>query len=128
MLRSTICFSFLFPFIVIKLTSDTIEFQCNIFFSDNIFLLSLRRQNEALLSINCFQKDLSDTNPLVRAWALRAMTGIRLQVVSPLILAAITKCARDPSPYVRKCAAYALPKLYNLHQEENSSLEEVCVD
>lgn len=88
-------------------------------------LCVFRRPNEALLSINCFQKDLSDTNPLVRAWALRAMAGIRLHVVAPLVLAAVTKCARDPSPYVRKCAAYALPKLYDLQQEDNTSLEEV---
>lgn len=85
-----------------------------------------KRPNEALLSINCFQKDLSDTNPLVRAWALRAMAGIRLHVIAPLVLVAVTKCSRDPSTYVRKCAANALPKLYDLHQEENvSALEEL---
>lgn len=85
-----------------------------------------RRPNEALLSINCFQRDLGDTNPLVRAWALRTMAGIRLHVVAPLVLVAVGKCARDPSVYVRKCAANALPKLHDLRLEENaSSLEEV---
>ncbi|KAI5001404.1 hypothetical protein ZWY2020_026054 [Hordeum vulgare] len=83
------------------------------------------RQNEALLSINIFQKDLSDINPLVRAWALRTMAGIRLHVVAPLVLVAVKKCARDPSPYVRKCAAYALCKLYDLLPEENTTLEEI---
>lgn len=93
-----------------------------------VFVILIRRQNEALLSINCFQKDLSDTNPLVRAWALRTMAGIRLHAVAPLVLRAITKCARDPSAYVRKCAAYALPKLYDLHHDEdNSSFEEVSL-
>ncbi|URE48097.1 AP3-complex subunit [Musa troglodytarum] len=87
-----------------------------------------KRQNEALLSINCFQKDLSDTNPLVRAWALRAMAGICLHAVAPLVLAAISKCARDPSAYVRKCAAYALPKLYDLHHDEDSTALEELVD
>lgn len=87
-----------------------------------------RRPNEALLSINCFQKDLSDTNPLVRAWALRAMAGIRLHVIAPLVLVAATKCSRDPSPYVRKCAANSLSKIHDLHMEENvSALEEVSV-
>lgn len=89
-------------------------------------MVLIRRQNEALLSVNYFQKDLSDTNPLVRAWALRTMAGIRLHAVAPLVLAAITKCARDPSAYVRKCAAYALPKLYDLHHDEDiTSFEEV---
>ncbi|KAF6148068.1 hypothetical protein GIB67_024243 [Kingdonia uniflora] len=87
------------------------------------------RPNEALLSINCFQKDLSDPNPLVRAWALRAMAGIRIHDIAPIVLVAVGKCARDPSAYVRKCAANALPKLNDLHQEENANaLEEiVCI-
>lgn len=79
-----------------------------------------------MLSINCFQKDLGDPNPLVRAWALRAMAGIRLHVISPLVLVAVGKCARDPSVFVRKCAANALPKLHELRQEEiTSAIEEV---
>ncbi|KAJ1389420.1 Clathrin/coatomer adaptor, adaptin-like, N-terminal [Sesbania bispinosa] len=85
-----------------------------------------KRPNEALLSINCFQKDLGDTNPLVRAWALRAMAGIRLHAIAPLVLVAVGKCARDPSVYVRKCAANALPKLHDLRMEEHASaIEEV---
>ncbi|RLN22081.1 AP3-complex subunit beta-A [Panicum miliaceum] len=84
-----------------------------------------KRQNEALLSINIFQKDLSDINPLVRAWALRTMAGIRLHVVSPLVLVAVKKCSRDPSAYVRKCAAYALCKLYDLLPDQAMALEEI---
>ena len=54
------------------------------------------------------------------------MAGIRLHVVAPLVLVAVGKCARDPSAYVRKCAANALPKLSDLRHEENASaLEEV---
>ncbi|XP_060175442.1 AP3-complex subunit beta-A isoform X1 [Lycium barbarum] len=88
-------------------------------------LLCFVRPNEALLSINCFQRDLGDSNPLVRAWALRTMAGIRLHVIAPLVLVAVGKCARDPSVYVRKCAANALPKLHDLRLEENiSTIEE----
>nr|KJB20099.1 hypothetical protein B456_003G132900 [Gossypium raimondii] len=89
-------------------------------------ITSLRRPNEALLSINCFQKDLGDPNPLVRAWALRTMAGIRLHVIEPLVLVAVGKCARDPSVYVRKCAASALPNVHDLRLEEHTSaIEEV---
>ncbi|XP_024927490.1 AP3-complex subunit beta-A isoform X2 [Ziziphus jujuba] len=89
-------------------------------------LCSTLRPNEALLSINCFQKDLGDTNPLVRAWALRTMAGIRLHVIAPIVLVAVGKCARDPSVFVRKCAANALPKLHDLRQEENTeTIEEI---
>ena len=80
-----------------------------------------------MLSINYFQKDLGDPNPLVRAWALRTMAGIRLHVIAPLALAAVSKCARDPAVYVRRCAANALPKLHDLRLEEHASaIEEVC--
>ena len=88
----------------------------------------LRRPNEALLSINCFQKDLSDANPLVRAWALRAMSGIRLHTIAPIVLVAFSKCAKDPSSYVRKCTANSLSKLNDLLPVDNApALEEVCL-
>jgi len=54
------------------------------------------------------------------------MAGIRLHVISSLVLVAVGKCARDPSVYVRKSAANALPKLYDLRLEEHTSaIEEV---
>ncbi|KAM1028015.1 hypothetical protein FF1_040687 [Malus domestica] len=54
------------------------------------------------------------------------MVGIRLHVIAPLVLVAAGKCARDPSVYVRKCAANALPKLYDLRLEENTvGIEEI---
>ncbi|KAL5710774.1 hypothetical protein ACHQM5_021299 [Ranunculus cassubicifolius] len=116
-----------FPQVVKNVASSSLEVKKLVY----LYLLHYaeKRPNEALLSINYFQKDLSDTNPLVRAWALRAMAGIRLHAIAPLVLVAVSKCARDPSVYVRKCAANALPKLYDLQQEENASaLEEiVCI-
>ncbi|KAM1126069.1 hypothetical protein ACFX2B_040793 [Malus domestica] len=54
------------------------------------------------------------------------MAGIRLHVIAPLVLVAAGKCARDPSVYVRKCAANALRKLHDLHLEENTAgIEEI---
>lgn len=113
-----------FPQVVKNVASQSLEVKKLVY----LYLLHYaeKRPNEALLSINYFQKDLGDTNPLVRAWALRAMAGIRLLAVAPLVLIAVGKCARDPSVYVRKCAANALPKLYDLHLEENTSaIEEI---
>ncbi|XP_019107207.2 AP3-complex subunit beta-A isoform X2 [Beta vulgaris subsp. vulgaris] len=113
-----------FPQVVKNVASQSFEVKKLVY----VYLLHYaeKRPNEALLSINCFQKDLGDTNPLVRAWALRTMAGIRLHVIAPLVLAAINKCARDPSVYVRKCAANALPKLNDLRLEENASaIEEI---
>ncbi|XP_059666279.1 AP3-complex subunit beta-A [Cornus florida] len=113
-----------FPQVVKNVASQSLEVKKLVY----LYLLHYaeKRPNEALLSINCFQKDLGDPNPLVRAWALRAMAGIRLHVIAPLVLVAVGKCARDPSVYVRKCAANALPKLHDLRLEENSAtIEEI---
>ncbi|KAM0043201.1 putative clathrin/coatomer adaptor, adaptin-like, armadillo-like helical, AP complex subunit beta [Helianthus debilis subsp. tardiflorus] len=108
-----------FPQVVKNVASQSLEVKKLVY----LYLLHYaeRRPNEALLSINIFQRDLGDQNPLVRAWALRTMAGIRLHVISPLVLVAVRKCARDPSVYVRKCAANALPKLHDLRLEENAS-------
>ncbi|XVF75327.1 hypothetical protein PTKIN_Ptkin13bG0179100 [Pterospermum kingtungense] len=113
-----------FPQVVKNVASQSLEVKKLVY----LYLLHYaeKRPNEALLSINCFQKDLGDPNPLVRAWALRTMAGIRLHVIAPLVLVAVGKCARDPSVYVRKCAANALPKLHDLRLEEHtSSIEEI---
>src|SRR5260221_413567 len=56
----------------------------------------------ALLSINTFQRDLADSSPLIRAMALRVLSGIRVPSIASLVLLAIKKCAADTSPYVRK--------------------------
>ncbi|KAI0714423.1 adaptin N terminal region-domain-containing protein [Cerioporus squamosus] len=88
-----------------------------------IYLLRYAEQEPdlALLSINTFQKDLSDPNPLIRAMALRVLSGIKVLMISSIVMLAIKKCAADISPYVRKAAALAIPKLYHLdstHQPE----------
>lgn len=66
----------------------------------------------ALLSINSFQKDLSDSNQFVRGLALRVMTSVRVLDIIQIQLLAVRKCANDSSPYVRKVAATALPKMF----------------
>ncbi len=65
-----------------------------------------------LLSINTFQRDLTDSSPLIRAMALRVLSGIRVPTIASLVVLAIKKCAADTSPYVRKAAALSIPKCY----------------
>jgi AP-3 complex subunit beta len=72
------------------------------------------KQDLALLSINSFQKDLSDHNQLIRALALRVLSSIRVKVILQIVIQAIAKCAADPSPYVRKTAAHAICKVCSL--------------
>src|ERR1700761_2624861 len=68
----------------------------------------------ALLSINTIQKSLSDTNPQLRALALRVMSSIRVPVISQIVSLGIKRGVGDMSPYVRRAAALAIPKCYRL--------------
>jgi AP-3 complex subunit beta len=79
-----------------------------------IYLLRYAEQEPdlALLSINTFQKDLTDSNPLIRAMALRVLGGIKVPMIGNIIVLAIKKSSTDISPYVRKVAALAIPKCY----------------
>lgn len=79
----------------------------------------------ALLSINSFQKDMSGTNQLIRGLALRVMTSIRVADIIQIQLLGVRKCAVDGSPYVRKCAANALPKIYSMDPEQLEHLKQI---
>lgn len=79
----------------------------------------------ALLAISSFQKGLKDPNQLIRASALRVLSSIRVDVIVPIMEIAINTAAVDMSPYVRKCAAHALPKLYSLAPDSKDTILEV---
>ena len=53
-----------------------------------------------------------DPNQLIRANALRVLSSIRVPVIVPIMMLAINDSVVDMSPYVRKTAAHAIPKLY----------------
>lgn len=82
------------------------------------------KQDLALLSINSFQKDISDPNQLIRALALRVLSSIRVKVILQVVIVAINKCAKDPSPYVRKAAAHAISKVFSLDSSSGELLLE----
>ena len=77
----------------------------------------------ALLSINTIQKTLSDTNPRVRAMALKTMSGIRVPVISQIVSLAIKKGVSDLSPLVRKAAALACVKCVRLDPTTRPQIE-----
>ena len=53
-----------------------------------------------------------DPNQLIRASALRVLSSIRVSMIVPIMMLAIKEAVMDMSPYVRKTAAHAIPKLY----------------
>ncbi|KAF9157245.1 AP-3 complex subunit beta-2 [Actinomortierella ambigua] len=112
-----------FPEVVKNVASNSLEVRKLVY----IYILRYAEQEQdlTLLSINTFQKDLGDKNQLIRAMALRVMSGIRVPVISPIVMLGIKKCVTDLSPYVRKIAAHAIPKLYQLDPSQKDALIDV---
>lgn len=112
----------------------------------------------ALLSVSSFQKALKDPNQLVRASALRVLTGVRIPAIVPIMLISLKQASKfcnrnlfatnffyftspvnfnlmntghplqaatDMSPYVRKVAAHALPKVYDMAPTEEEAILDI---
>ncbi|KAH7884593.1 adaptin N terminal region-domain-containing protein [Phlebopus sp. FC_14] len=109
-----------FPQVVKNVASQNLEIRKLVY----IYLLRYAEHEPdlALLSINTFQKDLTDPNPLIRAMALRVLSGIKVPMIGSIVVLAIKKCAADLSPYVRKAAAFAIPKIYQLDPGQQPAL------
>src|ERR1700761_7145073 len=78
----------------------------------------------ALLSINTIQKSLSDSDPHLRALALRTMSAIRVPVISQIVALGIKRGVGDMSPVVRKTAAVAIIKCHRLDPSTEPLLTE----
>ena len=63
-----------------------------------------------------------DPNQLIRASALRVLSSIRVPVIVPIVMLAIRDSAVDMSPFVRKTAAHAIPKLYSIDPDQKEEL------
>lgn len=113
----------LFPAVVKNVVSKNIEVKKLVY----VFLVRYaeEQQDLALLSISTFQRALKDPNQLIRASALRVLSSIRVSLIIPIVMLAIKDAGQDMSPYVRKTAAHAIPKLYNLDPEQKEEL--ICV-
>jgi len=73
-------------------------------------------KREILMCINSFHKETSDKQPLVRATALRALTGLRLSEIVELLFVTVQKATNDFSIYVRKTAALNIMKLSEVEE------------
>ncbi|XP_035221751.1 AP-3 complex subunit beta-1-like isoform X1 [Stegodyphus dumicola] len=113
----------LFPAVVKNVVSKNIEVKKLVY----VYLVRYaeEQQDLALLSISTFQRALKDPNQLIRASALRVLSSIRVPVIVPIMMLAIRDAVNDMSPYVRKTAAHAIPKLYSLDPEQKDQLIEV---
>lgn len=82
-----------------------------------------RQPDVALLGINSFQRDLVDRSEVIRAMALRVLSGLQLPLVANVVELAIAKCVKDSHFYVRKAAALSIVKCYQTFPELKDSLK-----
>ncbi|WKX91618.1 hypothetical protein Q1695_009998 [Nippostrongylus brasiliensis] len=115
----------LFPAVVKNVAAKNVELKKLVY----VYLVRYaeEQQDLALLSISTFQRALKDPNQLIRASALRVLSSIRVGMIVPIMLLAIKDSVRDMSPYVRKVAAHAIPKLYSLDPDLETELVD-CID
>ncbi|CAD6583371.1 MAG: AP-3 complex subunit beta [Tremellales sp. Tagirdzhanova-0007] len=81
-----------------------------------IYLLRFSSTNSdlLLLSINTFQKDLTDSSPLIRSMSLRVLTSIRVPVIQGIVMLGLKRLVTDRNPWVRKTVAGGLTKVYEM--------------
>ncbi|KAJ6785013.1 hypothetical protein PWT90_06171 [Aphanocladium album] len=71
------------------------------------------RPEIAVKAIPVLGLDMEDSNPLVRALALRTMSYIHVREFVEAALPIVKHMLRDSDPYVRKTAAFSVAKLYD---------------
>ena len=115
--------SCLFPSVVKLVASSSPELKKLVY----VYLerYAQEQQELALLSISTFQRGLTDHNQLIRGCALRVLSSIRAPIIAPILLEGIRKAAGDMSPYVRKTAAHAIPKLAEVDLAAHEELVEI---
>lgn len=118
-----------FP-LVVSLLSPTTTFQSRTLISLYIIHCAQTAPSLALLSINSYQKDLSDPNPLIRAGAIRTLSSMGLEDIRSLVGAAVEKGTRDTSWYVRRTTADAILELWrsdSTHDNKSKLLPSLIV-
>ncbi|XDG09941.1 hypothetical protein ABKA04_009556 [Annulohypoxylon sp. FPYF3050] len=80
-----------------------------------LFLVNYARMRPeiAIKAIPFLQHDMDDTNPLVRALALRTMSYVHVKEFVEATVPLVKHLLRDADPYVRKTAAFCVAKLYD---------------
>jgi AP-3 complex subunit beta len=71
-----------------------------------------------MLATNTLQRSLTDSDPIIRACALKTVSSIALKDALPAIQDALTRMVGDPSPYVKKEVALSMIKASEVDPDE----------
>ncbi|XP_065222686.1 AP-1 complex subunit beta-1 isoform X1 [Planococcus citri] len=107
--------SALFPDVVNCMQTDNLELKKLVY----LYLMNYAKSHPdmAIMAVNTFVKDCEDTNPLIRALAVRTMGCIRVDKITEYLCEPLRKCLKDEDPYVRKTAAVCVAKLYDINAQ-----------
>ncbi|EKM76196.1 hypothetical protein AGABI1DRAFT_78919 [Agaricus bisporus var. burnettii JB137-S8] len=102
----------LFPDVLKNMQTEDLEQKKLVY----LYLMNYAKTQPELviLAVNTFVKDADDSNPLVRALAIRTMGCLRAEKIIDYLCDPLQKSLRDENPYVRKTAALCVAKLYDL--------------
>ncbi|KAK9329985.1 adaptin N terminal region-domain-containing protein [Lipomyces starkeyi] len=105
--------SALFPDVLKNIATPDIEQKKLVY----LYLMNYAKSHPDLciLAVNTFVQDSEDSNPLVRALAIRTMGCIRVDKIVDYMEEPLRKTLKDDSPYVRKTAAICVAKLFDLN-------------
>lgn len=80
-----------------------------------MFLVNYARikPDTALKALPTLEQDMKDSNPLIRALALRTMSYIYVLEFVKATVPHVKQLLKDPDPYVRKTATFCVAKLYD---------------
>jgi len=107
--------SALFPDVVNCMQTDNLELKKLVY----LYLMNYAKSQPdmAIMAVNTFVKDCEDTNPLIRALAVRTMGCIRVDKITEYLCEPLRKCLKDEDPYVRKTAAVCVAKLHDINAQ-----------
>ncbi|KDQ16993.1 hypothetical protein BOTBODRAFT_30372 [Botryobasidium botryosum FD-172 SS1] len=116
----------LFPDVLKNMQTEDLEQKKLVY----LYLMNYAKTQPELviLAVNTFVKDTADSNPLVRALAIRTMGCLRAEKIINYLCDPLQQCLRDDNPYVRKTAALCVAKLYDLKPElaiDNGFIEQL---
>lgn len=101
----------LFPDVVNCMNLPSLEVKKMCF----LYLVNYARMKPeiALRALPTLVQDMEDSNPLVRALALRTISYIHVREYVEATMQPLKKLLNDQDPYVRKTAAFCVAKLYD---------------
>ncbi|KAF9512450.1 hypothetical protein BS47DRAFT_1345377 [Hydnum rufescens UP504] len=105
----------LFPDVLKNMQTEDLEQKKLVY----LYLMNYAKTQPELviLAVNTFVKDSDDSNPLVRALAIRTMGCLRAEKIIDYLSDPLAKALKDENPYVRKTGALCVAKLYDIKPE-----------